>query len=122
MPLGVWAGRADRTRGVDNLGSIGGFFGISMPNFWLGIMLVLLVSGYLNLLPSSGRNTFGLPQDPITGFLLLDSLLYRDWAAFKDALAFILMPAFVLGVNDDGHPDAGHALGHARDPVGGTSS
>jgi ABC-type dipeptide/oligopeptide/nickel transport system permease component len=98
VPLGVWAG-ARPNSWVDNLGSLGGFFGISMPNFWLGIMLVLLVSGYFNLLPSSGRNTFGLPQDPITGFLLIDSILYRDWTAFKDALAYVLMPAFVLGVN-----------------------
>jgi ABC-type dipeptide/oligopeptide/nickel transport system permease component len=98
LPLGVWAG-ARPNSWIDNLGSLGGFFGISMPNFWLGIMLVLLVSGVFNLLPSSGRHTFGLPDAPITGFLLLDSLLHRNFEAFWDGLRFILMPAFVLGIN-----------------------
>lgn len=101
VPLGVWAG-ARPNSWIDNVGSLGGFFGISMPNFWLGIMLVLLVAGVLNLLPSSGRNTFGVPDDPITGFLLLDSLLQGNWEAFKDACLYILMPAFVLGINMTG--------------------
>lgn len=101
VPLGVWAG-ARPNSWIDNIGSLGGFFGISMPNFWLGIMLVLLLAGVLNVLPSSGRHTFGLPDDPITGFLLIDSILYRNWEAFKDALLYILMPAFVLGINMTG--------------------
>lgn len=101
VPLGVWAG-ARPNSWVDNVGSVGGFFGISMPNFWLGIMLVLLVAGVMNLLPSSGRHTFGVPDDPITGFLLLDSLLLGNWEAFKDALIYIVMPAFVLGINMTG--------------------
>lgn len=101
VPLGVWAG-ARPNSWIDNVGSLGGFFGISMPNFWLGIMLVLLVAGVLNILPSSGRNTFGVPDDPITGFLLFDSLLQGNWEAFKDACLYILMPAFVLGINMTG--------------------
>ena len=59
IPLGVWAG-AKPNSWADNLGSVFGFFGISMPSFWLGIMLILIVSGYLNWLPSSGRSTYGV--------------------------------------------------------------
>src|SRR6185503_8327760 len=45
IPLGVWAGARPNTW-IDNLGSTFGFFGISMPSFWFGIMLILIVSGY----------------------------------------------------------------------------
>ena len=58
VPLGVWAG-AKPNSWADNLGSFFGFFGISMPSFWFGIMLILVVSGYFNWLPSSGRSTYG---------------------------------------------------------------
>src|SRR5712692_9895498 len=59
IPLGVWAG-AKPNSWADNFGSMFGFFGISMPSFWLGIMLILVISGYFNWLPSSGRSTYGI--------------------------------------------------------------
>ena len=98
IPLGVWAG-ARPNSWADNFGSLFGFFGISMPNFWFGIMLILLLSGVLNLLPSSGRDTYGIASDPITGFYLLDSILHRNWKALWDGLAHIIMPAIALGTN-----------------------
>jgi peptide/nickel transport system permease protein len=70
-----------------------------MPNFWLAIMLILLVAGYFHLLPSGGRNTFDVPDDPITGFLLLDSLMQRNWTALRDAASYLILPSIVLGVN-----------------------
>ena len=63
IPLGVWAG-AKPNSWADNFGSVFGFFGISMPNFWFGIMLILVISGYFNWLPSSGRSTYGVAQGP----------------------------------------------------------
>ena len=98
MPLGVWAG-ARPNSWVDNVGSFFGFFGISMPNFWFGIMLILGVSGVFNLLPSAGRDTYGIAGDPITGFYLLDSLLQRNWMAAGDAIKHIIMPGVALGIN-----------------------
>ena len=73
IPLGVWAG-AKPNSWADNLGSTFGFFGISMPSFWLGIMLILVVSGYFNWLPSSGRSTYGVAGGSAAGFYLLRSL------------------------------------------------
>src|SRR6476659_1739962 len=72
IPLGVWAG-AKPNSWADNLGSTFGFFGISMPSFWLGIMLILVVSGYFNWLPSSGRNTYGVGHG--SDFCVIQSLL-----------------------------------------------
>ena len=56
LPLGVWAG-ARPNSWFDNLGTTFGLFGISMPSFWLAIMLILLLAGVLNVLPTSGRST-----------------------------------------------------------------
>ena len=98
VPLGVWAG-ARPNSWIDNAGSVCGFFGISMPNFWFGIMLILVVSGFFNLLPSAGRNTYGIAGDPITGFYLLDSALQRNWAALWDGIKYIILPAVALGTN-----------------------
>ncbi len=98
VPLGVWAG-ARPNSWVDNFGSVFGFFGISMPSFWMGIMLILIVSGFFNLLPSAGRETYGVAGGLITGFYTLDSLIQGNWKGFWDALSFIVMPAATLGVN-----------------------
>jgi peptide/nickel transport system permease protein len=98
IPIGVWAG-ARPNSWLDNLGTTFGLFGISMPSFWLGIMLILLLAGVLNILPTSGRSTYGVAGPEITGFYLLDSVLEKNGPAVWDALTHILMPALALGVN-----------------------
>jgi ABC-type dipeptide/oligopeptide/nickel transport system permease component len=98
IPLGIWAG-AKPNSWVDNLGTTFGLFGISMPSFWLGIMLILLLAGVLNILPTSGRSTYGIAGPEITGFYLLDSVIQKNWQAAWDALTHIFMPALALGMN-----------------------
>jgi ABC-type dipeptide/oligopeptide/nickel transport system permease component len=98
IPIGVWAG-AKPNSWLDNVGTTVGLFGISMPSFWLGIMLILLLAGVLNILPTSGRSTYGVAGAEITGFYLLDSVLEKNGPAVWDALTHIFMPALALGVN-----------------------
>jgi peptide/nickel transport system permease protein len=98
IPLGVWAGGRPNSW-IDNLGSLVGFFGISMPNFWFGIVLILLFSGLLTWLPSSGRDTYGVAGQSFTGFYLLDSVLKGSWPELKDGLVHIALPAVALGTN-----------------------
>jgi peptide/nickel transport system permease protein len=98
LPLGVWAG-ARPNSWVDNLGTSLGLFGISMPNFWMGIMLILLFAGSFHILPSAGRSTYGLAGAQETGFYLLQSLLAGNWPAAKDAILHMAMPALALGAN-----------------------
>jgi peptide/nickel transport system permease protein len=74
-----------------------GFFGISMPSFWLGIMLILIISGYFNWLPSSGRSTYGVATGYDTGFYILHSLLSGNMKAVWDGIKHIIMPAIALG-------------------------
>src|SRR5437867_8171886 len=98
IPLGVWAG-AKPNSWVDNLGTTFGLFGISMPSFWLGIMLILLLAGVLHVLPTSGRSTYGIAGPEQTGFYIFDSLTQKNWPAVWDALTHLFMPALALGVN-----------------------
>ncbi len=98
IPLGVWAG-ARPNSWIDNLGTTVGLFGISMPSFWLAIMLILLLAGVLNILPTSGRSTYGIAGPVQSGFYIFDSILQNNWAAVGDALTHVFMPALALGVN-----------------------
>ncbi|PJF09302.1 ABC transporter permease [Pseudorhodobacter sp. MZDSW-24AT] len=98
IPLGVLAGA--RPGSIwDSLASTFSFAGISMPNFWMGILLILLFAGHWHILPSGGREPWGLGLDRITGFLLLDALLQGRGDAFAAALKHLALPAIVLGTN-----------------------
>ena len=82
-----------RNRFWDYLANAIGLAGLSTPNFWLGIMLILLVSVDLGWLPPSG-------YVPLT----------EDW---RQSLATTIMPAFVLGNAIAADPDAAHAQRNA---------
>lgn len=57
IPLGMWAAR-HRDRIPDQIVRLVSFFGVSMPNFWLGFLLVLVFSVYLGWLPPMGRGSW----------------------------------------------------------------
>ena len=74
--------------------------GYSMPIFWWGIMLIMLVSVKLDLTPVSGRLADSVFLDdsyPLTGFMLIDTLVWGEEGDFLDALHHIILPAIVLG-------------------------
>src|ERR687896_797162 len=98
IPLGVWAGSRPNSW-LDNFGTTFGLFGISMPSFWLAIMLILFLAGVLNLLPTSGRSTYGVAGPEQSGFYIYDSIMQKNWPAVWDALTHIFLPALALGVN-----------------------
>jgi peptide/nickel transport system permease protein len=70
--------------------------GISMPIFWLGLMLMYLFSVKLGILPMMGRFTMGLDYRPLTGIVILDSLFTGDLNLFFISLKHLIMPAFTL--------------------------
>jgi len=71
-------------------------FGVSMPVFWLGLMLMLLFSLNLGWFPMSGRIDVETDIQVITNFFVLDAVLARDWAALGDALMHLALPATAL--------------------------
>jgi dipeptide transport system permease protein len=72
--------------------------GYSMPIFWWGLILVLVMSNTLGLTPVSGRvDLVKYYYDPVTGFALIDSLLSDQKGAFWDAVHHLILPSIVLG-------------------------
>jgi dipeptide transport system permease protein len=71
--------------------------GFSMPIFWWGLLLILFVSVQLGWTPVSGRIDLLYYFEPVTGFMLIDSLLSGQEGAFTSAVSHLILPAIVLG-------------------------
>jgi dipeptide transport system permease protein len=71
--------------------------GYSMPIFWWGLLLIMFFSVWLGWTPVSGRIDLLYDIPPVTGFMLIDSLLSEEPGAFLDALHHLILPAIVLG-------------------------
>jgi dipeptide transport system permease protein len=72
--------------------------GYSMPIFWWGLILILVMSNMLGLTPVSGRvDLIKFYYQPVTGFALIDSLLSGQKGAFGDAVHHLILPSIVLG-------------------------
>lgn len=96
VPLGVLSA-VYRNRWTDHLVRLMALTGISTPAFWLGLGVIVLFYGKLNLLPGSGRLDDWLdPPAHVTGFYLIDSLLAGDLDAFFNALQHLILPAMTL--------------------------
>jgi peptide/nickel transport system permease protein len=80
----------------DYLSMLGALAGVSMPIFWLGLVFMLIFALNLGWLPMSARLSVGIDLEVITNFYILDAILTRNWAALRDALWHIIMPAFTL--------------------------
>ncbi|SHE45756.1 peptide/nickel transport system permease protein [Desulfacinum infernum DSM 9756] len=99
VTLGMLAGIMSATRQYsvfDYSSMVLSLVGVSMPIFWLGLVLMIIFSVHLGWLPLSGRLSYHIHIEPITGLYILDSLLTRNWPALKDAVWHIIMPAFTL--------------------------
>jgi peptide/nickel transport system permease protein len=98
--LGVILGIISATKQYsvfDYLSMLGALVGVSMPIFWLGLVLMLVFSLHLGWLPMSGRLSVSIDLDTITNFYILDAMLTKNWPALKDALWHITLPAITLG-------------------------
>jgi len=98
VTLGVVAA-TNKDRFLDIIGRGIAVAGVSMPQFWLGLMLLLFFSFGLGLLPTTGRidPAIGTPTR-ITGMYILDSILTGNWVALKSSILHIVLPAFTLGI------------------------
>jgi len=96
IPLGVIAAiRADRL--ADQAARLISLLGVSMPAFWLAVLMQLLFGLKLDWLPVSGRLPTLVPPPPdVTGMYLVDSLLAGEWSTFVETLRHIILPAITL--------------------------
>ncbi|MDI6894322.1 MAG: ABC transporter permease [Bacillota bacterium] len=81
----------------DNLSMVVAVAGVSMPVFWLGLMLIFLFGVALTWLPISARLSVEVHLARITGLHLVDALLTGNAAAFWDALRHLVLPSVALG-------------------------
>jgi len=82
----------------DNSGMFLALIGVSMPIFWLGILLIILFSGTLHWLPSNGRINPLLEPSHVTGFYLVDSLISGNLDSFVDAVRHLILPSCALAM------------------------
>jgi len=65
---------------------------------WLGLLLQLVFAVWLGIFPVSGRIDPTVGLHPLTGFYVLDSIIERNWAALRDVVAHLFLPALTLGI------------------------
>jgi peptide/nickel transport system permease protein len=99
IPLGlvtaVW-----RNRWPDYLAQVGAIGAISMPRFFLGLLLQLCFAMWLMWLPLGGRLPIVvIPPPSVTGFLTIDSLIAGKWGTFVMALRHLALPAIAMSLS-----------------------
>jgi peptide/nickel transport system permease protein len=96
VPLGFVA--AKKYGGpVDHASLFASLIGVSIPVFFLAILLKYLFAVRLGWLPSVGRIDVESDVDHPTNFYILDAIITRDWATLKDVLKHLILPAIALG-------------------------
>lgn len=99
IPLGLLTALW-RNRWPDYLSQVLAIGAISMPRFFLGLLLQLCFAMWLNWLPLSGRlPIIVFPPEPITGFITIDAALAGEWGVMRTALLHLLMPALALSLS-----------------------
>jgi dipeptide transport system permease protein len=95
IPAGIIA--ATRRGGAADHGLMtAALVGYSMPIFWWGLLLIIVFSGWLGWTPVSGRIGLVYFFKPVTGFMLIDSLISGQSGAFRSALSHLILPTIVL--------------------------
>lgn len=95
VPIGVLSA-VWRNSPLDTISMIGALIGVSMPIFWLGLVLIFIFSIQLQVLPMVGRVNVDTELVRTTGFFTLDAILQLDGRALVDVLKHLMMPALVL--------------------------
>jgi len=97
VPLGFLAAKRYGTP-VDHASLVASLIGISVPIFFLAIILKYIFAVRLAWLPSVGRiDVTNFEFEPRTNFYILDAILARDWATLRDVLEHLILPAVALG-------------------------
>ncbi|TCM85202.1 ABC transporter permease subunit [Rhodovulum steppense] len=96
LPAGVIAA-VNRGKLFDRALMSTALVGYSMPIFWWALLLIIVFSGNLGWTPVSGRMGLLYFFEPVTGFMLIDSVLSGQSGAFGSAVRHLILPTIVLG-------------------------
>jgi peptide/nickel transport system permease protein len=99
IPVGVYAG-ARKGKTFDLVSRLLSIAGVSIPTFWLALLLQLLFFGWLGWLPLGSRLSrevaLSNPIEMRTGFHLVDAAISGNWLAWGDAAWHLILPVLVL--------------------------
>jgi peptide/nickel transport system permease protein len=96
VPLGFFAAKRHGSF-FDHLTLIGSLLGISIPIFFLAIILKYLFAVKWHILPSVGRIDVTADVKHPTNFYVLDAIITRDWSTLWDVIKHLVLPAIALG-------------------------
>jgi peptide/nickel transport system permease protein len=98
VPVGTLAA-VRRNRPFDHLVRVLAVSGMALPEFWIGLLLLLVFSLWLGWLPTGGELSVAIAPPPrLTGMVLADALAEGRFGVFADALRHAILPAFVLSL------------------------
>ena len=96
LPLGFFAAKRYGTT-FDHASLVVSLIGISIPVFFLGLLLKYVFAYRLGLLPSVGRQDVLIDAEHPTNFYVLDGIVTGNWSAAWDAVKHLILPAIALG-------------------------
>ena len=96
LPAGIISATKRNSR-IDNIAMVGSLLGISMPIFWLGLMLNWFFAVRLGWLPSVTRLDSGIELQRITNLIIVDSILTGNAEALINGVKHLVLPAVALG-------------------------
>ena len=101
IPAGILAGANERSA-FDRVTGVAAVLGAAAPVFALALLAQQVFFNQLHWLPLSGRLdaevSLAHPVTFVTGFLLVDTAVTGNWAAWRDALEHLILPALVVAV------------------------
>src|SRR5579864_712538 len=96
VPIGIMSAAKPNSI-FDRLGMLVALAGVSVPVFWLGLMLIYIFSVYVHALPTAGQLGVNVSLTPLTHIDVLDGVLTANWPAAGDALRHLLLPSVTVG-------------------------
>ena len=96
IPIGILSAYRPNSA-LDRLGMLVALGGVSVPVFWLGLMLIYVFSVFIHVLPTAGQIGVDAALTPVTHIDVLDGLLTANWSAAGDALRHLILPSITLG-------------------------
>lgn len=98
VPLGVFAA-ARRGSWLDQGIRVVGLLGYSVPAFWLGLVGLAVFYARLKWVGGPGRVDifYDGMVTPVTGLILVDSIIAGEWEIFRNAVWHLILPASCLG-------------------------
>ncbi|MCX6017672.1 MAG: ABC transporter permease [Chloroflexi bacterium] len=103
--IGVLAGivsAVTRNRALDFVVRSTSLLGMSVPWFWIAIVLIVVFAVQLRVLPVGGRIEGGMNYERITNFMVIDMLMTKNWAALSSHLRHLLLPSLAIGLTSAG--------------------